>query len=82
MFPRYTATAFRARRHRGLSTGPRTFEGKKHISDAQKLRWAAYRKKKAAELWAVEWLAERTGRELEVVAQHTIGRDVGRTRVG
>ena len=49
----------RYRGHGGLSTGPRTSEGKKRISDAQKRRWAAYRKKKADELWAVEWLAER-----------------------
>jgi len=38
---------------------PTTPEGKKRISDAQKGRWAAYRKKKADESWAVEWLAER-----------------------
>ena len=37
----------RCKLHGGLSSGPRTPEGRKRISDAQKRRWAAYRKKNA-----------------------------------
>ena len=87
----------RYRRHGGLSTGPRTSEGKKRISDAKKRRWAAYRKKEGgrvvgrrmaggaaealppAEFDAIAKAA--TGEPAAVVAQHTLGRDVGRTRV-
>jgi hypothetical protein len=37
----------RCKLHGGLSTGPKTVEGKTRISDAQKRRWAAYRAKMA-----------------------------------
>ncbi|MEQ9564265.1 MAG: HGGxSTG domain-containing protein [Pseudomonadales bacterium] len=33
----------RCRNHGGLSTGPKTAEGRKRIGEAQKLRWATYR---------------------------------------
>lgn len=32
----------------GLSTGPRTIEGKRRIAEAQRLRWREYREAKLA----------------------------------
>jgi hypothetical protein len=37
----------RCRFHGGLSTGPKTLEGKKRIAEAQKKRWALYRASQA-----------------------------------
>lgn len=33
----------RCRNHGGLSTGPKTTEGRKRISEAQKVRWTKHR---------------------------------------
>ncbi|OYY88342.1 MAG: hypothetical protein B7Y61_02830 [Rhizobiales bacterium 35-66-30] len=38
---------FRCRMHGGLSTGPRTPEGKARISEANRIRWTAWRAKRA-----------------------------------
>jgi hypothetical protein len=45
--------AWRCPLHGGLSTGPKTTEGKAHIAAAARQRWEGYRAAKAAELIAV-----------------------------
>jgi hypothetical protein len=42
--------ALRCRLHGGLSTGPKTAEGRARISAATRMRWAAYRARSAANL--------------------------------
>ena len=37
------AGRFRCRFHGGLSTGPRTFEGRSRVAEAQRQRWARWR---------------------------------------
>jgi len=38
----------RCRMHGGLSTGPRTLEGRKRVAEAQRLRWARWRENAGA----------------------------------